>query len=123
MAGYSTKVCAQQAHVVVSKAEEPDEEDEKRGKEKIRFLGHPRPRLPLVGHGGQRRDSAGELFLKELDSQGRESFARVFFWARPYTHSHFSTKPAYLPTYLPTYTDQVQTASKGHNSLRLVRCT
>ncbi len=42
MAGCPTKVCAQQARVVVSKVEEPEEEEEKRSEERIRFLGHPR---------------------------------------------------------------------------------
>ncbi len=45
--GCSTKVCAQQTRVVVSKVEEPEKEEEKRSKEKIRFLGHPRPTARL----------------------------------------------------------------------------
>ncbi len=36
---FDEKVCAQQA-VVVSKVEDPEEEAEKRSKEKIRFVGH-----------------------------------------------------------------------------------
>ena len=47
MAGYSTKVCAQQARFVVSKVEEPEEEEEKCSEEKIRFVGHPRPTAQL----------------------------------------------------------------------------
>ncbi len=50
MAGCSTKVCAQQARVVVSKVEGPEVsemEEEKRSEEKIRFLGHPRPTARL----------------------------------------------------------------------------
>ena len=39
MAGCSTKVCAQQARVVVSKVEEPEEEEEKRSEEKDQILG------------------------------------------------------------------------------------
>ena len=41
------KFCSQQARVVVSKVEEPGEEEEKRSEEKIRFLGHPRPTARL----------------------------------------------------------------------------
>ncbi len=47
IAGCSTKVCAQQARVVVSKVDEPEEEEEKRSEERIRFLGHPRPTARL----------------------------------------------------------------------------
>ncbi len=47
MAGCLTKVCAQQARVVVSKVEEPEEEEKKRSEEKIRFLWHPRPTARL----------------------------------------------------------------------------
>ncbi len=47
MACCSTKACAEQARVVVSKVEEPEEEEDLRNKEKIRFLGHPRPAARL----------------------------------------------------------------------------
>ncbi len=48
MAGCSTKVFAQQARVVVSKVEEPVEEEEKRSEEKIRFLVLLMKRLSIV---------------------------------------------------------------------------
>ena len=47
LAGCLTKVCAQQARVVVSKFEKLEEEDEKRSEDKIRYLGHQRPTARL----------------------------------------------------------------------------
>ncbi len=47
MEGCLTQVSAKKARVVVSKVEEPEEEEEKCSEEKIRFLGHQRPTARL----------------------------------------------------------------------------
>jgi hypothetical protein len=67
MAGCSSKLCAQQARVVLSKVEELDEEEEKRIEEKIRFLGHPRPTARLHHQVPPKALATRDSFKKKLD--------------------------------------------------------